>query len=104
MKSKNKILLEKYKKSILKDNDFSDLKLSLFLNKEESGKILSRINHDAKFLQAYNVTDYSLLLSIHNFTKEEYETHKHNPRIFKSKDANFLYNLSIIDFLSVKIN
>jgi len=98
----NEKLVDKYKKSTLKDNDFTDLKLSLSLKKEDAKKILSRIEQDIKFLQSYNLTDYSLLLSMHVFLKEDYEKFKDNPRIFRSDDGKFLYCFSIIDFLSVK--
>ena len=98
---KNEKFFEKYKKSTLKDNDFSDLKLSLLLKKEDANKIVSRIEQDSKFLQSYNLTDYSLLLSIHVFMKEDYDKAKDNPRIFRSVDGKYLYCFSIIDFLSV---
>lgn len=99
--NKNEKFYDKYKKSTLKDNDFTDLKLSLLLKKEEATKIVSRIEQDTKFLQSYNLTDYSLLLSIHIFIKEDYDKFKENPRIFKSTDGKYLYCFSIIDFLSV---
>lgn len=86
----------------MKDNDFTDLKLSLSLKREDANKIISRLEQDTKFLQSYNLTDYSLLLSMHVFLKEDYEKFKDNPRIFKSDDGKFLYCFSIIDFLSVK--
>ena len=99
---KEKNIIEKYKNSILKDNDFKDLKLRLILKKEEINDIIKRIQQDAQFLELYNLTDYSLLLSIHSFSKEEYEKSKDNPRIFKSLDDKYMFCLSIIDFLCVK--
>lgn len=99
---KNEKFFEKYKKSTLKDNDFTDLNLSLSLRKEDANKIATRIEQDTKFLQSYNLTDYSLLLSIHVLVKEDFEKAKDNPRIFKSVDGKYLYCFSIIDFLSVK--
>lgn len=98
---KNEKFFEKYKKSTLKDNDFSDLKLSLLLKKEDVNKIITRIEQDTKFLQSYNLTDYSLLLSIHVFIKEDFEKIKDNPRIFRSVEGKYLYCFSIIDFLCV---
>jgi len=100
---KNEKYFEKYQKSTLKDNDFVDLKLSLLLKKEEASKIVNRLEQDTKFLMSYSLTDYSLLLSIHAFTKEDYEKTKDNPRIFKSADGKYLYCFSIIDFLCVII-
>lgn len=100
---KNDKHFEKYKKSTLKDNDFTDLKLSLSLRKEDANKIITRMEQDTKFLQTYNLTDYSLLLSIHIFMKEDFERTRDNPRIFRSADGNYLYCFSIIDFLSVNI-
>ncbi len=99
--NKNEKLLEKYKKSTLKDNDFTDLHLSLHLYNEDKLKIMAKIEHDSKFLQSYNLTDYSLLLSIHIYIEEEYEKYKDIPTIFKSSDGNFIYCFSIIDFLCV---
>ncbi len=98
---KNEKYFEKYKNSTLKDNDFSDLKLSLMLKKEDANKIIAIIEQDTKFLQSYNLTDYSLLLSIHVFMKEDYEKAEDNPRIYRSTDGKYLYCLSIIDFLCV---
>ena len=98
---KNKNMIKKYKKVILKDNDLKDLKIALNLTNEEMNKIIRQIKVDTAFLNSFNITDYSLLLTINEYRSEDYEKFKDNNRIYKSKDEKYLYNISIIDFLSV---
>jgi len=99
--NKNKKMILKYKNVILKDNDLKDLNITLNLTNEEMKKIIKQIENDTAFLNSYNITDYSLLLTINEYKLEDYEKFNDNIRIFKSKDDKYLYSLSIIDFLSV---
>ncbi len=96
-------IIEKYNKKILKDNDFKLLDFSLKLSKRDAQLIRENICADSEFLKGYNLTDYSLLLSIHKFTKEDSDKSFKNYRVMKSYDGQYLYNFSIIDFLTVYI-
>jgi hypothetical protein len=96
-------VMQKYKDKILKDNDFTDLKLNFKMSKADSELFQQNICSDAEFLRGYNLMDYSLLLSIHTYTKEDEERSKHNHRIMISTDKEYIYNFSIIDFLTVII-
>ena len=100
--NKNKKMIQKYKNVILKDNDLKDLDISLNLTTEESERIIQQIEDDTAFLNSFNITDYSLLLTINEYKSEDYEKFKDNIRVFKSRDNKYLYSLSIIDFLSVR--
>jgi hypothetical protein len=100
---KNEVI-EKYSKKILKDNDFKLLDFSLKLSKRDAQLLRENLCSDSEFLKGYNLTDYSLLLSIHKFTKEDADKSFKNYRIMKSFDGKYLYNFSIIDFLTVKYN
>lgn len=96
-------MIQKYKNEILKDNDLKDLNIKLNLTDEDMERIIKQIEDDTAFLNSYNITDYSLLLTINEFKLEDYEKFADNIRIFKSRDDKYLYSLSIIDFLSVFI-
>ncbi len=103
MNGKKNEIIEKYSKKILKDNDFKLLDLSFKLSKRDAQLLQQNISSDAEFLKGYNLTDYSLLLSIHKYTKEDSDKSFKNYRIMKSSDGEYLYNFSIIDFLTVII-
>lgn len=95
--------IEKYNSHILKDMDFRDLGVNFHLTKKDSNILTHFIKNDSEFLRQYNLTDYSLLVTIHHYTKIDYEKSYKNQRIMKSNDGKYLYNFSIIDFLSVII-
>ncbi len=103
MNGKKNEIIEKYSKKILKDNDFKLLDFSFKLSKRDAQLLQQNISSDAEFLKGYNLTDYSLLLSIHKYTKEDLDKSFKNYRIMKSSDGEYLYNFSIIDFLTVNI-
>ncbi len=94
-------MIKKYKKVILKDNDLMNLNIILNLTNEDMNKIINQIKDDTEFLNSFNITDYSLLLTINEFRLKDYEKFNNNIRIYKSKDEKYIYSLSIIDFLSV---
>ncbi len=64
--------------------------------------IQNSLCEDSEFLKGGNLIDYSLLCSIHYYNKDDYEHVEENQkyRIIKTKDNKFLYNFSIIDFLT----
>jgi hypothetical protein len=96
-------LIEKYRKKVLKDNDFKDLGFSLKLAKKEALAFQNNVANDAEFLKGYNLTDYSLLLTIHKCNEFDAEKASSNYRILKSSNNEYLYVISIIDFLCVNI-
>lgn len=100
---KQQEVLEKFKKKVLKDNDFTDLKMQFKLSKKDANNLIQNISLDTDFLKGYNLTDYSLFVTIHKFSEEEANKLFKNYRLNKSVDSTVLYNFSIIDFLCVKI-
>ena len=95
-------VLEKYKKSILKDLDFDLLDFYFNFDKKDCDLIQNSLCEDSEFLKGGNLIDYSLLCSIHYFNEEDYNKIDKNQkyRIIKTKDNKYLYNFSIIDFLT----
>jgi prolyl-tRNA synthetase len=96
-------VIEKYKKKILKDNDFKNLGFTFKLDKKDANQLQANISSDAEFLKGNNLTDYSLLLTIHKYTKEDAEKSYANYRVMISHDNQYIYNFSIIDYLTVSI-
>jgi len=94
---------DNHKNLILKDNDFEHLKLNFLLSTKDAKNFILSIENDAQFLSNYNITDYSLLVTIHKFDKDAY-LKSFNCRVMKSYDDKYLYNFSIIDFLTVNFN
>ncbi len=94
-------IMEKFKKKVLKDNDFTDLQMQFNLSKKDANNFIQNISLDADFLKGYNLTDYSLFVTIHKYSEEEANKIFKNYRINKSNDSTVLYNFSIIDFLCV---
>jgi hypothetical protein len=94
-------IIEKYKKKVLKDNDFKDLGFSLKLSKKDAFNFQNNIANDAEFLKGYNLTDYSVLLTIHKYNPEDAERSIDNYRVLHSSNGEYLYNVSIIDYLCV---
>ena len=95
-------VLEKYKKSILKDLDFDLLDFNFNFSKKDCDLIQNSLCEDSEFLKGGNLIDYSLLCSIHHFDAKDYDKVDENQkyRIIKTNDNKFLYNFSIIDFLT----
>jgi hypothetical protein len=94
-------VMQKYKDKVLKDNDFTDLKLQFKLSNPDSEIFQQNICSDAELLRGYNLMDYSLLVSIHTYTKEDEERNRNNYRVMISTDKEYIFNFSIIDFLTV---
>jgi hypothetical protein len=103
LNGKKNEIIEKYTKKILKDLDFKLLGLNFNLTKKDAQNLVQNITSDAEFLKGYNLTDYSLLLSVHKFAKEDLDKSFKNYRIMRSSDGMYLYNFSVIDFLTVTI-
>jgi hypothetical protein len=95
--------ITKYHDKVLKDTDFKTLNLKLHLTKGDSCRLQALITEDSEFLKTHYLTDYSLLIAIHNYKDEDYERFKDNYRVFKSSDNKYLYCFSIIDYLGVYI-
>ena len=95
-------VLEKYKKSVLKDLDFDLLDFNFNFTKKDCDLIQNSLCEDSEFLKGSNLIDYSLLCTIHHFNSDDYNKVDENQkyRIIKTKDNKFLFNLSIIDFLT----
>jgi len=101
--NKKQEVIEKYKKNVLKDNDFKLLGYELKLSKKDAQLFQNNISADAELLKGEYLTDYSLLLSIHKYNKEDFDKNFKNYRIMKSYDNEYIYCVSIIDFLTVNI-
>ena len=99
MKKSKDELMNKYKNIVLKDIDLGIINMEIVLNYDDWQKFTSVIDSDSMFLQNYEVTDYSLVVFIHKYRKEDWEKNKHCSRIFESKDKKYLYCFSIVDFL-----
>ena len=95
-------VIQQYKNKILKDLDFDLLDFYFNFSKEDCNMIQNSLCEDSEFLKGGNLIDYSLLCSIHYYNKDDYEHVEENQkyRIIKTKDNKFLYNFSIIDFLT----
>ena len=94
-----KTLFNKYKNIILKDVDLKITDIKILLNPYDGKNILLSICNDSIFLQKYDETDYSLLIFINKYNKQNLEKHIGNPRIMPSADNNYIFNFSIIDYL-----
>ena len=92
-------LLNKYKNIVLKDIDLGIIDMKFILNFNDWQKITSIIDSDSMFLQNYEVTDYSLLIFVHKYRKEDAIKFKDCSRIIISKDNKYIFNFSIIDYL-----
>jgi hypothetical protein len=94
-------ICQKYNSKVLKDVDFTELKFKFKLSKKDAQTLLACVEEDAKFLRSYNLTDYSLYVTVHSYDKYDFEQAFRNPRIMKSTCNSYLYNFAIIDFLTV---
>ena len=91
--------IEKYKKKVLKDVDLSMIGLKFVLNFANWQNITSIINSDSLFLENLEVTDYSLIVFVHKYRKEDIINFKGCSRIIPSIDNKYIFNFSIVDFL-----
>ena len=95
-------ILEHYKNKILKDLDLDSLDITFDFSKQDCKLIQNSLCDDSEFLKGNNLIDYSLLCSIHHFNQDDYENvdNEQKYRIIKTKNKKFLFNFSIIDFLT----
>mgnify|MGYP002624360497 CR=1 FL=1 len=92
-------LVNKYKNKVLKDIDLGIIDMKFVIDYNNWQKIMSVIDSDSMFLQNYEVTDYSLLIFVHKYRKEDLINNKNCSRIIPSKDNKYIFNFSIVDFL-----
>jgi len=96
-------LLSEISKEVLKDKDLINLEIKIKLPKKDLSLLSDMAKSDSEFLCNNYVTDYSLFVTIHNYSKEEYESKSYSYRVMVSEDMKFIYCFSIIDFLGVRI-
>ena len=96
---KKSLLFNKYKNVILKDIDLKISDIKIELNPYDGKNILLSICNDSIFLQKYDVTDYSLLIFINKYNKQNLEKHFGNSRIMAGMNNKYIFNFSIIDYL-----
>ena len=92
-------LFNKYKKIVLKDLDLGIIDMKIILNYKDWDILMSTIDSDSMFLQNSEVTDYSLLVFVHKYRREDIENNKNCSRILASKDKKYIFNFSIVDYL-----
>ena len=92
-------LFIKYKNKVLKDIDMGIIGMKFILNFENWKNITNIINCDSLFLQSLEVTDYSLIVFVHKYRKEDIINYQGCSRIIPSKDNKYIFNFSIVDFL-----
>ena len=92
-------LWKKYKTEVLKDKDLDLVGLKFILDFNNWKKIISTIDCDSSFLQNLEITDYSLIVFIHKYRKEDLEKNKGCNRIIESKNKKYIFNFSIVDYL-----
>lgn len=94
-------LITKHKGKVFKDKDLIELGFKLRISKSNASNLLECINDDLSILKKYNLTDYSLLVSIHTKNNKEYSTTLYPPvRVIESSKGDLIYCLSLIDFLA----
>ena len=96
---KKEILWLKYKNKVLKDKDLNLIGIKFILDYQNWRNIINYIDSDSSFLQNLGITDYSLIVFVHKFKKEEMNNCKGSNRIIESKDRNYIFNFSIVDYL-----
>ena len=92
-------LFIKYKNKVLKDIDMGIIGMKFILDFENWKNITNIINCDSLFLQSLEVTDYSLIVFVHKYRKEDIINYQGCSRIIPSKDNKYIFNFSIVDFL-----
>ena len=89
----------KYGNKVLKDKDLNIIGLKFFLDYNDWINIISYIESDSSFLKDLGITDYSLIVFVHKYRKEDLDNNKGSNRIFGNKDHNFIFNFAIVDYL-----
>lgn len=90
---------KKYKNTVLKDKDLDITGLKFILDFKDWQNITSIIDSDSSFLQNLQVTDYSLVVFVHEYRQEDLEKNKGNKRVIKSKNNKYIFNFCIVDYL-----
>ena len=90
---------EKYRNKVLKDKDLNITGLKFILNFNDWKTLTSIIDSDSSFLQNLAVTDYSLVVFVHKYRKEDLEKNKGSKRVMASKNHKYIFNFCIVDFL-----
>jgi len=90
---------EKYKNKVLKDKDLNIIGLKFIMNFNDWKNITSIIDSDTSFLQNLEVTDYSLVVFVHKYRKEDLDNNKGSSRVIASKNCKYIFNFSIVDYL-----
>ena len=92
-------LWAKYRGKVLKDKDLNLIGLKFILEFENWKNIISIIDCDSSFLQNLGITDYSLVVFVHKYRKEDLELNRGCTRVIESKDRKYIFNFSIVDYL-----
>ena len=92
-------LMNKYKNIVLKDLDIGIIDMKILLNFNDWKYLISMIDSDSMLLETFQVTDYSLVVFVHKYRKEDLDNKINHSRIFSSKDNKYLFNFAIVDFL-----
>jgi len=99
--SHNDYKLKRLKNKVYKDEVFKNLGTNLCLSKKDKLKLKDFITSDELFLRRHGITDFSFLVSVHNFSEVESFQLKNDFRVFKSSDNKYLYCFTLIDFENV---
>ena len=99
VKLKKEELIKKYKNTVLKDKDLGIIDMKFTINVKDWEMLTSVIDSDSMFLENCEVTDYSLLVFVHKYRKEDVINNKYYTRIIPSKDNKYIFNFAIVDFL-----
>eukprot|EP00340_Litonotus_pictus_P011140 CAMPEP_0170539604 /NCGR_PEP_ID=MMETSP0209-20121228/104053_1 /TAXON_ID=665100 ORGANISM="Litonotus pictus, Strain P1" /NCGR_SAMPLE_ID=MMETSP0209 /ASSEMBLY_ACC=CAM_ASM_000301 /LENGTH=380 /DNA_ID=CAMNT_0010841611 /DNA_START=1221 /DNA_END=2359 /DNA_ORIENTATION=- len=92
-------LVTKYTGKVFKDKDIMELSFKFKLNKSSASSLIECLRDDTNILKKFNLTDYSLLVSVHRKEEEDF-TKLHPPvRIMSSSKGELMYSFSVIDFL-----
>lgn len=96
---------------VLKDEDLKHLNLELNFIDSEKNRFLSCIEKDSEFFKEFNITDYSIFLCIYDLKEfmtrngerksiDEIKELQNNFNVFASENSKYLFQISVIDFLS----
>ena len=101
--SEKATIIAKISKEVLKDKDFMNLGLKFNISSKDAELFRKMVKSDAEYLRDFQITDYSLFVTIHKYSEEEFEQVKSNYRVMASTDKKYLFSFSIIDYLGVYI-
>lgn len=97
--------MQKHKDSVLKDLDIVEIGFRIRLDSDVAGKLIENIKSDTECLRMFNLTDYSLLITVH--TGPQVPKRDCGIRVVESHDENngpirqkLMFTFSLIDFLA----